>query len=130
MGIGVLLDTHTLIWVLLSPDLLSMKARRTVADPSNTLFVSSASAWEIATKYRLGKMREAQEVVHGYLAHLRTLGATELLISSAHALSAGGLRHKHRDPFDRMIAAQSLMEGVPLVSADPIFKDLAVTVIW
>jgi PIN domain nuclease of toxin-antitoxin system len=66
--------------------------------------------------------------VYGYLDHLHTLGATELSITSAHALSAGGLRHEHRDPFDRIIAAQSLLERIPLVSADPIFRDLAVMV--
>ncbi len=130
MGISVLLDTHTLLWALLSPALLSTKARHALADPSNTLYVSSASAWEIATKHRLGKLPEAEEVVHGYLTHLRTLGATELAISSVHALSAGGLRHKHRDPFDRIIAAQSILESIPLVSADPVFRDLAVTVMW
>lgn len=130
MGVRALLDTHVLIWALLSPDELSASARTLILDASTTLLVSSASAWEIATKHRLGRLPEAADVVHGYLEHLRTLGAQELPISSAHALLAGGMRHAHRDPFDRVLAAQSILEGVPLVTGDAAFGALPVTVVW
>jgi PIN domain nuclease of toxin-antitoxin system len=81
--------------------------------------VKSASAWEIATKYRLGKLPGAERIVMSYAAHLTTLGARELPVVSAHALAAGLFAVDCRDSFDRMLAAQAIAEGVPLVTDDP-----------
>ena len=118
MGVTVLLDTHVLLWALVSPKLLSPKARRLLLDRSTTVLVSAASAWEIATKSRLGKLHDAADVVTNFNDHLEVLRATELSITSAHALLAGQFDVAHRDPFDRMIAAQAVLEGVPVLTKD------------
>lgn len=130
MGVKVLLDTHVVLWALMEPDRLSRRAKRVIKDLDNVVLVSSASAWEIATKHRLGRLPEAEAVVRGYREHLATLRATELAISSTHALLAGSLAGPHRDPFDRMLAAQGLVEGVPLVTGDPVFKQFRVRLLW
>lgn len=126
----LLLDTHALIWALLEPDRLSQRAREAMEDPVNTLFVSSASAWEISTKHRLGRLPEASVLVSGYEEHLERLGAVELPITASHALLAGGLDGVHRDPFDRMLAAQAVIEGIPLVSKDAAFQLFPVRIWW
>jgi PIN domain nuclease of toxin-antitoxin system len=123
MGLSVLLDTHVVLWAMASPSKLSPTARALLEDPETELLVSAASAWEIATKYRLGKLPGAQSLITGYATHLTTLGARELPIASAHALAAGLFAVQHRDPFDRMLAAQAIAEGVPLLTSD---RDLAV----
>ena len=115
----LLVDTHALIWALLDPERIPAATRDHISDPSTTLLVSAASAWEIGTKFRLGKLPLAQAIVHGYAEHLHQLRARELQISSHHALTAGLLNWDHRDPFDRIIAAQSMIESVPLCTADP-----------
>jgi len=119
VGLSVLLDTHVVLWAFSSPYKLSPAARTLLENPDTAVLVSAASAWEIATKYRLGKLPGAERIVKGYLAHLTTLGARELSVGSAHALAAGLFAVEHRDPFDRMLAAQAIAEGVPLVTADP-----------
>jgi PIN domain nuclease of toxin-antitoxin system len=130
MGMTVLLDTHALLWAWTAPDLLSPTARAIIESPDNTLLVSAASAWEIATKHRLGRLPEAETVLRGYAHHLRALGATELPISSEHAILAGTLAAPHRDPFDRMLAAQALIEGVPLISKDDVLTGFGITLTW
>jgi len=97
------------------------RAATLLRDSSNTVLVSAASAWEIATKYRLGRLRGAGPIVAGYVAHLAALQAEELPIRSAHALKAGSFTAEHRDPFDRMLAAQAIVEGVPLLTDDAAF---------
>jgi PIN domain nuclease of toxin-antitoxin system len=114
----LLLDTHALLWTLVDPDRIPPATLNLIRDAGTNLLVSPASAWEIGTKYRLGKLDEAQAVVHGYTDHLSRLRAEELPITSHHALMAGMLTWEHRDPFDRMIAAQCMVESVPLVTAD------------
>jgi PIN domain nuclease of toxin-antitoxin system len=126
----VLLDTHVLLWALMEPGRLSKRARALIEDRANTLLVSSASAWEIATKHRLGRLEGAETVVAGYRHHLERLGAAELLINSDHALRAGAFAAAHRDPFDRMLAAQAQIEGVPLLTEDRAFAVFDVTRIW
>lgn len=114
----LLLDTHALLWVLLDPEKVPEATLDGVRDPATELLVSAASAWEIATKFRLGKLDGARAVVLGYREHLLRLRATELPISSHHALTAGTLTWEHRDPFDRVIAAQAMIESLPVVTAD------------
>lgn len=130
MGVRALLDTHVLLWALMEPGRLSSRARRVIEDVNNEVVVSSASAWEIATKHRLGRLPEAETVMHGYAEHLARLQATEFPISSRHALLAGALPGTHRDPFDRMLASQALIEGVPVITSDPLFKHFRAKVIW
>ncbi|MEN8115244.1 MAG: type II toxin-antitoxin system VapC family toxin [Actinomycetota bacterium] len=126
----VLLDTHALLWALMEPSRLSRDAQTVISDRANTLLVSSASAWEIATKHRIGRLDCADAVVHGYAAHLERLGAEELSIRSDHAFLAGSLDGDHRDPFDRMLAAQSLIEAVSVVTSDEAIACLGAPTIW
>lgn len=126
----VLLDTHVFLWALLSPRKLSPKVRDILRDPGNVIHLSSASAWEVATKHRLGKLPEAGAVVDDFHEHARRFRADDLPITSAHALAAGRFASAHRDPFDRMLAAQSLLEGIPLVTNDPALRQFPIAVIW
>lgn len=125
-----LLDTHTLLWSLVAPNKLSRRARELIEDPKNTRVVSAASAWEIATKFRLGKLAEAEDVVRRYSQHLTTLMAEELAVTAGHALAAGLWDTPHRDPFDRLLAAQSVSEGIAIVSNDAALNAFAVQRIW
>ncbi|MGI9147969.1 MAG: type II toxin-antitoxin system VapC family toxin [Chloroflexota bacterium] len=118
----LLLDTHVLLWALAEPHRLSEDAADLIRTSSNEVLVSAASAWEIATKYRLGKLPGAGPIVGGFAAHLAVLRAEELPVRSTHALRAGSLVVEHRDPFDRMLAAQAIVEGVRLVTQDSVFS--------
>lgn len=120
----LLLDTHVLLWALRDPARLSTTARELIEDASVELLVSAASAWEIATKHRLGKLPDASPMVLSYSRSLDRLGAHEVPIESRHALAAGELEWDHRDPFDRMLAAQSILDGFPLVTSDRTFASL------
>lgn len=121
----VLLDTHALVWAVGAPSRLSDAARALIEEPSTDLWVSSATAWELATKTRLGKFPEAEPIVAQYGSVVETLGASHLPVSPEHALRAGGLRWDHRDPFDRMLAAQAMLEHAVLLSRDSAFSELA-----
>jgi PIN domain nuclease of toxin-antitoxin system len=127
----LLLDTHVLLWALGRPDRLSTRSRDLIEDPANELLVSAASAFELSTKHRLGKLPQAGALLLAYPETLAQLGANELAMLGRHAIVAGRLEWEHRDPFDRMLAAQSILEGVPLVSSDSEFRALSgVHVIW
>lgn len=127
----VMLDTHVLLWMLTDPARLSGTVSDTVTDRGTELFVSAASAWEIATKHRLGKLPRAEVLTRGYRQHLTRLAVESIPITDEHSLLAGSLEWAHRDPFDRMIAAQCMIESVPLLTADEAFGTLVgVQVIW
>ncbi len=113
-----LLDTHALLWALTDPTRLGLQARRIITSRVSSLVVSAASAWEIGTKQRLGKLPQADALVGGYTRHLDRLGVTRLAITEEHALLAGRLEWAHRDPFDRMLAAQAMIESLTLVTND------------
>ena len=127
---GILLDTHALVWWLAGDDRLPPKVRRRLADPSEPVFVSAATAWEIATKVRLGKLPVAAPIVERLPELLAEQGFRELPISLAAARLAGMIASAHRDPFDRMLAAQATLEQLDLVSADPVFASLGVRAVW
>ena len=126
----VLLDTHALLWSVLSPKSLSRRAALLIGDDNNTILVSAASAWEIATKVRLGKLPGAEALEHDFLDIMDTAGYTLLPIDAAAALRAGRFVSLHRDPFDRVLAAQALAEDVPIVSTDKQFEAFGVRRIW
>jgi PIN domain nuclease of toxin-antitoxin system len=128
---SLLLDTHVLLWVLLAPDRLPAETLATIRAPETTVYVSAASAWEIATKHRLGKLEGAAAVVSGYREHLARLRAEELAITGHHALTAGTLQWSHRDPFDRVIVAQAVLESLPVVTSDAALVEFpAIRTVW
>jgi len=126
----VLLDTHALLWATLSPASLSREAAAIIADEANVILVSAASAWEIATKVRLGKLPGAESLEKNFLDVMEDAGYTLLPIDVESALRAGRLISEHRDPFDRMIAAQSLAEDISVLSTDSKLDMLGVRRIW
>jgi PIN domain nuclease of toxin-antitoxin system len=125
-----LIDTHVLLWWFFGDQRLSKKAGETIRSPGHEILVSSASAWEISTKFRLGKLPHAAVVIQQFPSLLKKGRMEVLAISVDHALEAGGLPGPHRDPFDRMLIAQACLEDIPLVSSDPIFSSYPVSIIW
>ena len=125
-----LLDTHALLWWLFDDPRLSQRARATIAAPENEILVSAASAWEISTKYRIGKLPEAGDIVSQFPLYIQKARFTALDVSVEHALLAGSLPGPHRDPFDRMLIAQAKLQSVPVVTIDAVFGDYGVTVLW
>jgi PIN domain nuclease of toxin-antitoxin system len=129
MGISYLLDTHVLLWWLFDDPQLDANCRKIVRDPNHRIIVSSVSAWEIATKYRIGKLPEAKQIVEEYSQILQQAKFIELGINSAHALRAGSLPISHRDPFDRMLMAQAELENLPIITYDRAFQTGLIQVI-
>ena len=127
---NLLLDTHTLLWATLAPLRLGKHAAARIKDPANSIYVSAASAWEIATKVRLGKLRGAEVFEQEFLSDISKAGYTLLDITAAHALRAGRLSGDHRDPFDRIIAAQALAEDIPVLSIDTKLDSFGIHRIW
>lgn len=113
-----LLDTHVLLWLLGAPERVGSAVRDTLASKENTLLVSAACAMEVATKVRLGRLGGAEGLVTSWPARISEIGAQELPISAEHAVLAGSMSWEHRDPFDRLLVAQALVENVGLVTVD------------
>jgi PIN domain nuclease of toxin-antitoxin system len=128
--VRLLLDTHALLWWLDGDRRLSLKARRAIANQSNAILVSAASAWEITTKARLGKLPGASDVAADVAACVAAQGFLSLDITLLHAQRAGSLAGRHRDPFDRMLIAQSQIEDVALVTDDDAFDVFDVRRLW
>lgn len=126
----VLLDTHTLLWAVLSPKSLSRRAATVIANSANEILVSAASAWEIATKVRIGKLRGAEALAHDFLDVMEVAGYSLLSIDAATALRAGRLACLHRDPFDRVLAAQALAGDIPILSADEQLDSFGIRRLW
>jgi PIN domain nuclease of toxin-antitoxin system len=126
----LLLDTHALIWWFADDAKLSAAARTAIADPTSQAFISSASAWEIATKHRIGKFPEAAELLRKFSQLLLKDRFGVLPIALEHALAAGALPGPHRDPFDRMLIAQATVERLQIVTRDPVFGEYGVAVCW
>lgn len=126
----LLLDTHTFLWRAVGSARLSARAAQAIDDRANEVFVSAASAWEVSTKTRLGKLPEGTQVLLRFAATIADLYAEQLPMSVEHSLLAGSFGMEHRDPFDRMLAAQAATEGALLVTADPAFADFPVTTLW
>lgn len=126
----LLLDTHALLWWLTDDARLSAAARAALLDKGNEIHVSAASAWEIATKQRLGKLDGIAPVAEWFGQLAAADGFAHLPISFLHALRAGAYPLEHRDPFDRMLAAQSELEAMVLVTRDPEFGAFACHTFW
>ena len=126
---NVLIDSHTLLWWLGATDKLSSEAFGALKRVENRVYVSAAVAWELAIKVNLGKL-DARELIFDLPRVLFERGFRRLAISVDHALRAAALPRHHRDPFDRMLIAQSQALGFPIVSADVTFDRYGVERIW
>ena len=126
----ILPDTHTLIWWLAGHASLSIAARDAIAEEENKILVSTASAMELSTKFRLGKLPDAAPLAQNLQQYIDDLGFEELPITVQHAGMAGSLQIAHKEPFDRLLIVQSLCEGVPLVSKEKPFDGFGVNRIW
>ena len=129
-GVKLLLDTHALIWWLAGDDLLSPRARVAIADEMNSVAVSAASAMEVATKFRIGKLPGAALLAQDFEAIVAGQGFVELPISVRHARLAGEMNIAHKDPFDRFLISQAQAEAMVLVSNEVIFDSFAVQRLW
>lgn len=126
----LLLDTHTLLWWFSGNDALSVEAKTAIADEGNGVFVSGATAWEIATKHRIGKLSIAAKLVADLDGSIASQGFIGLPISVRHGQTAGALPGPHRDPFDRMLIAQAILDDLVLVSNERAFDAYGVARIW
>lgn len=126
----LLLDTHALIWWLAGDETLSRRAREAIGDEANSVAVSAASAMEVATKFRIGKLPDAALLAQDFEAIIADQGFAELAITVRHARSAGELNIAHKDPFDRLLIAQAQAENMTLVSNEALFDGFAVKRIW
>ena len=126
---NVLIDTHVWIWSLADPSRLSPESRSLLSSSRNVVYLSAASAWELAIKAALGKI-ELPESVETYVpTRMARQGITALPVTHAHALRVSTLPPHHRDPFDRLLIAQALVERLPILTADAVFDRYDVEVI-
>lgn len=126
----LLLDSHTLIWAADDPAKLSALARALLQDPSHDRLMSAASLWEIAIKFSLGRLPLSMPYRQWMDQAKADLRLVVLPITLDHAERQASLTWHHRDPFDRLLAAQAQVEGVPLVSADPALDAYGITRLW
>ena len=126
----LLLDTHALIWWLVGDEALSRPAREAIADEANSITVSAASAMEIATKFRIGKLPDAALLAQDFEAIIADQGFAELAITVHHARLAGEMNIAHKDPFDRLLIAQAQSEDMVLISNEALFDGFAVKRLW
>ena len=125
-----LLDTQCWLWWFSEPERLSEEAINQIADETNQVWFSVSSVWEIGIKVSIGKLPLPEKIDDYISTRMIQLGARSLEITASHALQASALPLFHRDPFDRMLIAQSQIEGMTLVSADSMFDRYDVSVIW
>ena len=126
----LLLDTHALLWWAHEPENLSSTAMNLLEDAANEVLVSAVSAMEIATKNRIGRLEYQTSLATHFSQRISEFGFTMLSISGAHAQHAGGLKGKHKDPWDRLLAAQAQLENIPLLSVDKRIADWNVELVW
>jgi PIN domain nuclease of toxin-antitoxin system len=128
--VRLLLDTHAFLWWLAGHSSLPKRIRTEIDRSGSDVFVSAASAWEIATKHRLGKLPEAELVATDIMLYIDSQQFTPLAVSVAHGQIAGALPGHHRDPFDRMLVAQAMVEDLVLVSNEKAFESYGVKRLW
>jgi len=128
MSMKILLDTHVLLWVAGDPKQLSAQARKLLEDPQNQLYFSVASLWEISIKNKLGRT-DFKVDLPVLRRNLLDYGFEEITINSAHTLAVEALPNIHKDPFDRMLVAQTIVEGITLMTADSVVAEYPVAVL-
>jgi len=126
----LLLDTHTLIWWLTENSSLPVSARKLIGSRNSKVLVSAVSAWEIATKMRLGRLEVATDLARDFAAYLAQERFDPLSITTEHGIRAGSLVGSHKDPFDRMLVAQAQIEGLAIVSNDAQLDGYGVSRVW
>ena len=125
----ILLDTHIFIWALMQEHKIPAHLRSILENPNQEIYVSSASSWEISIKHHLGKLPGVEKLLRQFPSCLQQAQFQELAITSKHCILAGSLPAIHKDPFDRILAAQSTLEKMPLMTLDPIFIDYGITLV-
>jgi PIN domain nuclease of toxin-antitoxin system len=128
--VRLLLDTHTLIWWLTEDLSLPASARRLIASRNSEVLVSAVSAWEIATKVRLGRLEAAADLARDFGGYLARERFESLSISTEHGIRAGSLPGAHKDPFDRILVAQAQIESLLIVSNDSLLDGYGVSRTW
>ncbi|MHC6592037.1 type II toxin-antitoxin system VapC family toxin [Arthrobacter sp. C152] len=127
----LLLDTHVFLWAIAEPRRRSPKAKNAVTKLENQVFVSPVTAYELSYKHQQGKLPSGAAIVTSFGRQIAHLYASELAISAPHALAAGQLDWDHKDPFDRLLVAQAMVEGFTLVTADEALQAFApVATLW
>jgi PIN domain nuclease of toxin-antitoxin system len=126
----LLLGTHAFLWWLAGDERLSTDAREAISEELDPIFVSAASVWEIATKHRLGKLPAASRIVGDLAGVIESQGFVGLPITIRHGETAGALPGPHRDPFDRMLIAQALLDDLVLVSNEQAFGAYGARLLW
>ncbi|RLA12770.1 MAG: hypothetical protein DRQ52_07395 [Gammaproteobacteria bacterium] len=126
----VLLDTHAFLWLMSDHKNLSATAKKVFLDNDNELLLSAVSGFEIAVKYGLGKLKLAEPPINFVQRRIENNDLTELPISMAHATQLQALPAHHRDPFDRLLVAQAMIEGVPLLTSDKQLSAYPIKCIW
>jgi len=127
---SILLDTHAFLWWVTADPRLSATAKTAIDDQSSRRCVSSVSAFEIANKFRIGKLEMAGEIIESFDAVLGDAGFEKLAVTSSHALLAGQIPSVHKDPFDRLLAAQAKLENLAMLTIDPAFDTFGVKRLW
>ena len=125
----MILDTHIFLWWLFDDARLPAKIREYIQDIDNLVYISAVTAWEISTKYRLGKLPEASSVAENVPHWVSKAGFQALNVTLEHAQLAGSWNIEHRDPFDRMLAAQSKLEQIPLATTDKALLDFTIEIV-
>jgi PIN domain nuclease of toxin-antitoxin system len=133
MGVAqlrMLLDSHALLWWILDHPALTPAAREAISGTENTVLISAASAWELAIKFRAGKLPGAADLVSNFPSEIEHEGFQLLPISAEHGIRAGLLPGPLKDPFDRMLIAQSQAENTPIISNEAVFETYGVRRLW
>jgi PIN domain nuclease of toxin-antitoxin system len=128
--LDLILDTHALVWLLLGNEKLGAAQAALVNDPGNRVFVSAVTGYEIANKFRIGKMPEAGPILSLLEKDFAAYDWHHLPVNLDHARRAGAIVAPHRDPFDRMLAAQSMVENIAVLTVDPAIAGLGAKVVW
>lgn len=124
-----LLDTHAFIWWLTDDDRLPLRIKQLICDSQSEIYVSAATVWEIATKIRIGKL-DPSPFANGIQTEIEIEQFITVPVTPTHAEKAGYLDHKHKDPFDRMLIAQALVEGLVIISNETLFDQFGVPRLW
>lgn len=126
----LLLDSHALIWAVEAPNRLSLQAQTCLLDRTHDLVVSTATVWELSIKVGLGKLSLSRPFDHWIEEAITGLGASQLPITIRHAATQSRLPWHHRDPFDRMLVAQAMAEGIEIASADEVLDSYGIARLW